>query len=213
MHRQQLSARAPGPLRRHQVVTPVDLERFRNGLPLLEELAVDVGVCPAMGHDRPWQYGNIGFDVIAQFGWLRRVEVWFGLGPGCDHPYCDPEERDTESQDPTVWTAETVRELFGYLRDRSDEGIEWLHLHVGALPPREWILANFELIEEVVGVNPGMNSFFQTVFVCAEFGSIMTSLTCCSESCSTGLFSSRQLQNYHGPGGYCIPLTLGSYDS
>ncbi len=84
------------------LVTDKDLVDLCNGLPHLEELAIDIAR-DKNGND--WPYSAL--DIIARFSCLRTVQLWFELGNGRPAP---------PTPHLTVFAA---RQLFGYLRERN----------------------------------------------------------------------------------------------
>ncbi|RYP63440.1 hypothetical protein DL771_009293 [Monosporascus sp. 5C6A] len=143
---------------RHSFITAPDLVQLSNGLPHLEELAIDIA---RDENANKWPYGVL--DAIARFPILRTVELWFPLGnePPAPRP---------------LLTVSSARHLFSYLRERN-ESIQRLILHSGApLPPSLLEIA-------LLGNKPSWAMHNSVTFVCnmvydgdAEEGSL--SVTC-----------------------------------
>ncbi|KAI1080912.1 hypothetical protein F5B20DRAFT_588874 [Whalleya microplaca] len=95
-------------------VTDEDLAKLCNGLPRLEELAIDIA---RDENANDWPYGAL--DAIAKFPRLRTVELWFKLGWG-----------STPIPAPYI-TVSSARYLFDYLR-KEENNIQRLILHSGA---------------------------------------------------------------------------------
>jgi hypothetical protein len=99
------------------VPTKHDLVQFRDGLPHLEELIIDLDKDQAnwLPHDT--------LDILAGFPKLRRLGLWFELGNASETP---PE--------PLI-TAESACQLFRYLRGNATSQqparIQRLHVHSG----------------------------------------------------------------------------------
>ncbi|RYP16767.1 hypothetical protein DL767_010133 [Monosporascus sp. MG133] len=107
----------------HVFLTAADLVQLSNGLPHLEELAIDIA---RDENANGWPYGAL--DAIAKFSSLRTAEVWFPLGiePPAPRPFL---------------TISSARHLFSYLRERN-ESIQRLILHSGApVPPVAFFFA------------------------------------------------------------------------
>ncbi|KAI4866633.1 hypothetical protein F4820DRAFT_243761 [Hypoxylon rubiginosum] len=98
----------------YHFVTDQDLVQLCDGLPRLEELAIDIA---RDENTNDWPYGAL--DAIARFPRLRTVELWFQLGYGRD-----------PAPTPFV-TVSSASYLFGYLCKRS-KSIQRLILHSGA---------------------------------------------------------------------------------
>ncbi len=99
-------------------VTDRGLAQLSNGLPRLEELAIDI----ARDRDaNDWPYKAL--DAIAKFPCLRTVELWFRLSDGYEPAPAKP-----------ILTISSARHLFSYLRERNQK-IQRLILHSGAPSP------------------------------------------------------------------------------
>ncbi|RYP68515.1 hypothetical protein DL770_008427 [Monosporascus sp. CRB-9-2] len=101
----------------HSFLTAADLAQLSNGLPHLEELAIDIA---RDENANEWPYEAL--DAIARFPSLRTAELWFPLGfePPAPRPFL---------------TVSSARHLFSYLRKRN-VSIQRLILHSGApVPP------------------------------------------------------------------------------
>ena len=84
------------------LVTDKDLVDLCNGLPHLEELAIDISRDQKA---KDWPYSSL--EIIARFPSIRIVQLWFELGTGHPTPPTPPL---------TVFAA---RQLFEYLRERN----------------------------------------------------------------------------------------------
>jgi hypothetical protein len=124
----------PGPITRHgaalrklkmhrveqwwttdSLVTDKDLVGLCNGLPHLEELAIDIAR-DENGNGNNWPYSAL--DIIARFLCLRNVQLWFELGDG--HRPLTP-----------YLNVSAARQLFSYLRKRN-QNIQRLELGLRA---------------------------------------------------------------------------------